>query len=207
MITDKVTTYHKAVHETLGGSKKRMNEIMNEAWFPKKKETGNEAVITVDQAVKLTKSNKGYFLNVIQMMLDILRLQYNREYLEDFGQPRSATYVFEYDPNLQEITLYVSMKIKGISNRFLFQTSTVFRLDVKNKIVKAIGDEFLYMIALIGSKQQIHSKNNIREILNSLPSGSTSSKSKQFYRKTEQRGPAQGLAAKQTQTNDNTIRL
>jgi hypothetical protein len=132
-----------------------------------------------------------------------------RTYVEDFGQPRAANYVFEYNSNIQEITLYVSLKIKGVSNNFLYQTSTVFRLDSSNKILKAIGDEFLYMLALIGSRTDIHSKTSVREILNSLSSGreSVPSSTKNFYRKTEQHGPAQGAAAAQTKSNDNTIRL
>jgi len=204
----------KAVHETICASKERMNSMMNEAWFSKdeKSDPKENSIMSLDQVVQLTKVNKNYFLKTLQMMVDILRLQYNRKYIEDFGQPRSANYVFEYDPNIQEITLYVSLKIRGVSNNFLYQTSTAFRMDTNNKIQKAIGNEYLFMLALIGSNQQIHSKDSVREIINSLGSSSDTgslkaSKVKSFYRSTSEGGPAQGIAAKQATTNDNTIRL
>jgi len=199
----------KAVHETIGKSRQRVNDMVNEAWLPRKKKpaNGQESILSIDQVIAMTKVNKNYFLKTLQMMVDILRLQYNRKYIEDFGQPRAANYVFEYSPNLQEITLYVSLKIRGVSNNFLYQTSTVFRLDSNNKIDKAIGDEYLYMIAVIGSNPQIHSKDSIREIIGSLSSGDIPSSAKSFYKQTEEGGPAQGIAAKQAQSNDNTIRL
>jgi hypothetical protein len=79
-------------------------------------------------------------------------------------------------------------------------------LNDTDKITNAIGDEFLYMLALIGSRPQIHSKAGVQEVINSLP-GSSAGKAKQLYKKTKQNGPAQGVAAKQAMSNDNTIRL
>ena len=205
MNTEKISTYQQAVHTVLGKSKQRISNLINEAWISSDIDEESK-VLSLDEVIKLTSTNKNYFLKILQMMVDILKLQYNRNYVEDFGEPRSVTYVFEYNSNLQEIILYVSLKIKGVSNKFLYQTSTTFRLTDQNKIVKTIGDEFLYMIALIGNKTQLHSKDSIKEVLNTL-SSSKQTQVKQLYNETEPHGPATGDAELQIQSNDNTIRL
>jgi len=165
-------------------------------------------IIEMDDVISLTKKNKNYFLIILQMMVDILRLQYNRKYIGDFGQPpRSVNYVFEYNKTINEITVFVSLKIKGISNNFIYQTSTTFRLNSSYKIIKAIGDEFLYMLSIYGNKQNLYSKDNIKEIFSSLPSNTINNKTKQFYRETKQGGPAQNKTAQRIKSNDNTIRL
>lgn len=177
-----------------------------ENWFKKRKIEKPDVLLTLDQVIALTKAKKQDLLKVIQMMVDLLRLSYNRIYLEDFGEYRSAKYIFEYHKDISEIILRVSLKIKGVSNNFLYQTSTIFRLSDKNKISRTIGDEYLYMISLFGRRKEIHSKQEIRTIINSLPSAS-GSVARQVYREKQEINPPSESSMDEMIDSKNTIRL
>jgi len=205
----KLSLHQQITSEQLDNHHNRVIDIMNEGWFSKQKSEKDQQakVISFGEAIQLTSKPKMYFISLIQMMLDILRIQFNRKYVENYDQPRSAKYTFYYDPMMKELILYVTMKIKGISNIFHYQTSTVFRLNDKNQITAQLGDEFLYMISLLANKTLIHDKDSVRDILSSL-SGKTAAIAKQVYSKTSQVGPPLDSEVRSDMNStDNTIRL
>ena len=209
---DIIGTYAKKVSEQLKTHKQRMLKITNEAWFPSKRRGINVyeiKVVSLDEAIKLTHKPKSYFMPLIQSMLDLLRLQYNRKYIEDFGDPYSATYSFSYHKSSQELTLYAAIKIKGMSNTFHYQTSAVFRLNESGAVQKVIGDEFLWMLAYLGNKTEVHSKDSVKEILRSLDGSFRNSQVlKKVYSNTEPMGPVRNQKIEQDiKSTDNTIRI
>jgi len=205
----KLSLHQQVTSAQLDNHHRRVVDIMNEGWFNKRKSKDNQQskVISFGEVLQLTKKPKMYFIGLVQMMLDILRIQFNRKYVQNYDQPRSAKYTFYYDPSMQELILYVTLKIKGISNTFHYQTSTVFRLNDRNQITTQMGDEFLYMISLLADKTIVHDKDNVRDVLSNL-SGQDAEIATHVYNKTSQEGPAQDSSViDDMNSTDNTIRL